>query len=301
MWAIKWSFLALFVTALFQLGVVIASGSVALLADTIHNVGDAATAIPLWIAFWFARRPATPRFSFGYGRVEDLAGVAIVFAILASALVAGYESIDRLLNPRPLDYLGAVIVASLVGFVGNEAVALFRIRVGRAIGSVALVADGNHARTDGFTSLAVFFGAFGVWAGFPLADPLVGLGITALILGIVWQSARAIFTRMLDGVEPSLIDEVRHAAGHVDGVREVAEVRARWIGHRLAVEANIAVDPNLTVAQGHAVANEVNHQLRHHLDCLSLATIHVDSTQAAGESHHHRAEHTHDGLPAHVH
>ncbi|MSQ24580.1 MAG: cation transporter [Chloroflexi bacterium] len=301
MWALKWSFAGLGVTSLVQLAVVLLSGSVALLADTIHNVGDAATAIPLGVAFWLARRPATQKYPFGYGRVEDLAGVAIVATILVSALVAGYESIDRLLNPQPLQYLGAVMAAGLMGFVGNEAVAVFRIRVGRQIGSVALIADGYHARTDGFTSLAVVLGAIGVWGGFPLADPLVGLGITALIMGIVWQSARAVFARMLDGVDCGLIEEVRHAAEQVAGVREVNEVRARWVGHRLSVDANIAVDPSLTVGQGHEIAGEVNHELLHHLPTLSWVTIHVDPAEHAGEEHHHIAEHAHDGLAAHTH
>jgi cation diffusion facilitator family transporter len=139
----------------------------------------------------------------------------------------------RLLHPEPVGYLGAVAGAALLGFLGNEAVAEFRIRAGREIGSVALVADGYHARADGFTSLAVLGGAIGVWAGYPLADPIVGLLITAAILVLVWQAARAVLTRMLDGVDPAVLDEVAHAARHVSGVNDVAEVRGRWIGHRL--------------------------------------------------------------------
>jgi len=300
-WAIKWSFAGLMATALLQALVVWLSGSVALLADTIHNFGDASTAIPLWIAFMLARLRPTKRFPSGYGRAEDFAGVLIVLTILASALVAGYESIVRLMHPRPVEYLWAVIAASIIGFLGNEAVAVFRIRVGKEIGSTALIADGYHARVDGWTSLAVLLGAAGVWLGYPLADPLVGLGITLAILRIVWQSARAVFTRMLDGVEPEVIDEIHHAATHVAGVREVAEVRARWIGHRLHAEVNIAVDPRLSVADGHAIAKEVHHQLFHHLNYLAGATIHVDPVGEAGERHHRVAAHTHDGLPVHSH
>ena len=161
-WAIKWSFVILAITAALQLAVVFASGSVALLADTIHNVGDAVTAIPLWIAFRLVRRKPSTRFTYGLGRVEDLAGVTIVAIILFSALVALYESIDRLLHPQPIRLLWAVAVAGVVGFIGNEAVAIFRIRIGREIESAALIADGYHARTDGFTSLAVVLGAAGV-------------------------------------------------------------------------------------------------------------------------------------------
>lgn len=300
-WAIKWSFAGLMATAFLQAVIVWLSGSVALLADTIHNFGDASTAIPLWIAFMLTRLRPTKRFPSGYGRAEDLAGVVIVLTILASAIVAGYESIVRLMHPRPVEYLWAVITASIVGFLGNEAVAVFRIRVGKEIGSAALVADGYHARVDGWTSLAVLLGAAGVWLGYPLADPLVGLGITLAILRIVWQSARSVFTRMLDGVEPEVIDEIRHAAGHVNGVRDVAEVRARWIGHRLHAEVNIAVDPALSVAEGHAIAKEVHHQLLHHLKYLAGATIHVDPVGEAGERHHRVTAHTHDGLPVHSH
>jgi cation diffusion facilitator family transporter len=301
LWAIKWSFIGLAVTAVLQLVVVFMSGSVGLLADTIHNLGDAATAIPLGIAFWFARKKPSARFTFGYGRIEDLAGVAIVLTILASAIIAGYESVQRLLHPQDISHLWAVIGASIVGFLGNEAVAIFRIRVGREISSAALIADGYHARIDGWTSLAVLFGAVGVWLGYPLADPIVGLLITAAIFAIVIQSGKSIFTRMLDGAEPGVIDEIRHVAGHVPQVKDVTEVRARWLGHRLHVELNIAVDPELTIAQAHAIAAEVRHQLLHHLNYLSLVVIHVDPADQSGEAHHRVPEHSHDGLPAHSH
>src|SRR5215212_6909659 len=219
-WAVKWSFVALFVTALLQLGVVLLSGSVALLSDTIHNFGDAATAVPLWIAFALTRLGSSRRFPFGYGRVEDLAGVMVVLIILFSALVAGYQAIERLINPQPVGFLGALAAAAIVGFIGNEAVAIFRIRVGRQIGSAALVADGYHARTDGWTSLAVLVGAVGVWLGYPLADPIVGLLIAAAILVIVWQSAKMVFARLLDGVDPDVIEEIRHTSSHVEGVAD---------------------------------------------------------------------------------
>src|SRR5215212_5020621 len=300
-WAVKWSFVGLFATALVQIVVVVLSGSIALLSDTIHNFGDAATAIPLWIAFALSRLGASRRFPFGYGRVEDLAGVMVVLIILFSALVAAYQAIERIIHPQPVGLLWAVALAGGVGFLGNEGVAVFRIRVGRQIGSAALVADGYHARTDGWTSLAVVLGAVGMWLGYPLADPIVGLLIAAAILVIVWQSGKMVFTRLLDGVEPAAIEEIRHAASHVPGVEDVSEVRARWLGHRLHAEVNVAVDSDLSVAEGHAIAREVNHQLLHHLSYLSGAVIHVDPVQEAGEEHHRVAAHSHDGLPTHSH
>jgi cation diffusion facilitator family transporter len=300
-WVIKWSFIGLFVTALFQIVVVLLSGSVALLADTIHNFGDAATAIPLWVAFALARLKPTRRFPYGLGRVEDLAGVVIVLIILFSAIVAGYEAVERLFYPRKVEYLWAVIAASIIGFLGNEAVAIFRIKVGKEIGSAALIADGYHARVDGWTSLAVLFGALGVWLGYPLADPIVGLLITIAILWIVWESGKAIFIRMLDGVDYETLEEIKHAISRVERVVGVSEVRARWIGHRLHAEVNISVDPTLSVAEGHKIAKEVHHRLLHHLPHLGNAIIHVDPVDENGEAYHRILENIRDDLPAHLH
>jgi len=300
-WAIKWSFFGLVATALFQVVIVFLSGSVALLADTIHNIGDAATAIPLWIAFMLARRKPSKRFTYGLGRVEDLAGVAIILTILFSAIVAGYESLDRLFNPRSVQYLWAVIVASVVGFLGNEVVAQFRIKIGKEIGSAALIADGYHARVDGLTSLAVLFGAVGVWLGYPLADPIVGLLITVAILRIVWESGKAVFARLLDGVDPEVVEEIKHAVNHIPDVQGVTEVRVRWLGHRLHAELNVAVSPELSVEKGHEVAKQVRHQLLHHLRYLSNATIHIDPVNASGEEYHRFPEHVHGDLPPHSH
>lgn len=299
--AIKWSFVGLFSTAAFQIVVVMFSGSVALLSDTIHNLGDAATGIPLWVAFRLARLKPNNRFTYGYGRVEDLAGVAIVFMILLSAAVAGYESIDRFFHPQSVRHLWAVIIAAVIGLVGNEAVARFRLTVGKEIGSAALVADGHHARADGLTSLAVLLGAIGVWLGYPLADPIVGLLITVAILRIVWKSGKSIFTRMLDGVDPEVVNEIRQAVIHTAGVRNISEIRIRWLGHRLHAELNVAINPELSVEKGHEIAKEVQHTLLHQLRYLSDATIHIDPFNASGEVFHRIDEHEHDDLPAHSH
>lgn len=301
LWALKWSFLGLLVTALIQVVVVLLSGSIALLADTIHNVADAATAIPLGIAFWLARRPATRRFTYGLGRVEDLAGLAIILTILASALVAGYESVVRLLHPQPIGLLWAVMAASIVGFVGNEAVAIFRTRIGRQIGSAALIADGYHARVDGWTSLAVLVGAVGVGAGYPLADPVVGLLISVAIFVLLWQSARSVLLRVLDGVESETLEAIAHAAAHVPRVEEVTDVRARWVGHRLHAEVSVTVAERLSVLEGHEVAKEVRHQLLHHVPHLGAATVHVDPRGHGGDRHHRISAHAHDDLPLHGH
>ncbi len=300
-WAVKWSLVGLFATALFQIVIVGMTGSVALLADTIHNFGDALTAIPLWIAFRLGQRPSTKRYTYGLGRVEDLAGLFILAAILVSAILAGREAILRFMNPQPIENLWAVILAAVVGFAGNEAVAYFRIKVGREIGSQALVADGYHARTDGLSSLAVLAGAIGVALGFPLADPLAGLAITVAILKILWDSAGPIFNRLLDGVDPVVVDEIAHAASHVPGVQAVSEVRVRWLGHRMLTELNIAVEPHLSVDEGHELARQVHHELLHELTYLWAATIHVDPAHALGSRYHGYVDHIHDSLPTHSH
>lgn len=294
-WAIKWSFVILGITSVIQLVVVFYTGSVALLADTIHNIGDATTAIPLWVAFVLARRKPSRTFNYGLGRVEDLAGILIVLIILFSALVAAYEAIDRLIHPREITTLWAVAAAGIVGFLGNEAVAVFRIRVGRAMNSAALIADGYHARTDGLTSLAVVFGALGVWLGFPLADPVVGLLITIAILGIVWQSAKAVLTRSLDGVDPAIRDEIAHAAEHVSGVKQVIESRARWSGHKLRAELTVRIDHSLSVAQANAIAAELRQSLHEHMPALDGVTIQFGPDDADEATTASPARHRHAG------
>lgn len=284
--ALKWSLGGLMLTAVLQIVVVYFTDSVALLADTIHNFGDALTALPLWVAFRVGTWKPTRRFTYGFGRVEDLAGAFIIFMILVSAVVAANESLLRLVNPQPVKNVWAVALAAIVGFIGNEAVAWYRIKVGKEIGSAALVADGYHARTDGLTSLAVLVGAVGVWLGYPLADPLVGLLITVAILRIAWTSGKQVAARMLDGVEPEVVEEIEHAAEHVAGVQSVSGVRVRWLGHRLHAELNVAVDAALTVEQGHTIAKGTQHELMEHLPYLSSATIHVDPAHEAGDEHH---------------
>ena len=296
-WAIKWSFVILAITAGVQLVIVLTSGSVALLADTIHNLGDAATAIPLWIAFRLVRRKPSARFTYGLGRVEDLAGVSIVGIILISALVAMYEAVNRLLHPQAITLLWQVAIAGFIGFIGNEAVAVFRIRVGRQIESAALIADGYHARADGFTSLAVVAGAFGVWMGFPLADPIIGILITLAIFGIVWQSSKAVFTRLLDGVDPSVTAEIRHAAEHLPAVLSVLDVRARWLGHRLRAEVDIAVSPKTSLKDADKLATALEGELLEHLPALEVAHVRVRPAGAgpaqpkAGQAHAHAPHH----------
>lgn len=274
--ALKISLIGLLATAIFQSVIAWISGSAALLADTVHNFSDALTALPLWLAFVVGRRPANRRYTYGYGRAEDLAGLVIILMIALSAGVAGYESVRKLLQPEPITSLGWVIVAGIVGAVGNEVVAAYRIRIGRRIGSAALIADGQHARVDGLTSLAVLIGALGVWLGFPLADPLIGLLITVAILFILKDTAQTMWYRLMDAVDPELTERLEQVARSVERVRGVQDVRVRWLGHRLRCELHIGVDATLPTAESHAIAEEVRHKLLHELPGLEVVTVHVD-------------------------
>jgi cation diffusion facilitator family transporter len=292
-WALKVSLLGLGATALFQLVIVAISGSAALLADTIHNFSDALTAVPLWIAFVLGRRAPNRRYTYGYGRAEDVAGALIVVMIFASAVVAGYESYRKLIDPQPLSNVGWVIAAAIVGFLGNEAVAIFRIRIGREIGSAALIADGQHARADGFTSLAVLFGALGSLAGFPLADPIVGLLITVAILLIVKDAAVAMWRRLMDAVDPELVAAIEREAAGTAGVQEVHDVRVRWVGHRLHAELHVTVDEDLPTRDSHRIAEDVRHGLFHSLPQLTAVSVHIDPCGHSGEDHHAPTAHHH--------
>lgn len=299
--ATKISFVWLFSTAVLQLIVVVLSGSIALLADTIHNFSDALTAIPLWLAFHFSKRKPNDRFTYGYGRLEDLAGLFVILMILGSAISAGYFAVARLLRPQSIQNMVMVLVASVIGFTGNEAVAIYRIRAGKQIGSAALVADGYHARADALTSLAVILAVVGAWMGYPMADPLIALIITAVIIRILIQSTKPVLGRLLDSTDPQIVTQMRLAASTVPGVEEVTQARVRWIGHWMHAEISVTVDAKLTVAGGHEIAIEARHRLLHDLAYLSDCTVHVDPSGSSGEDHHRIEAHQHDDSPVHSH
>ena len=285
--ALKISMAVLAATALLQAAVVVASGSVALLSDTLHNLSDAGTALPLLLAFRLGRRRPSRRFSYGLGRAEDLAGLLVVGMIGASAVLAAWQAVDHLRNPTPIRHLGLVAAAAVIGALGNEAVAAYRIRVGRRIGSAALVADGLHARTDALTSLAVLVGASGVAVGWEWADPAVGLVIAAAIVVVLVQAVGGVGERLLDGVDPALLDQARSAAASVTGVQDVGEVRARWIGHRLQADVRLTVDRRLDVAAAHEIAEDAHRAMLEALPLLEAAVIHVDPCGHDGSDPHH--------------
>jgi len=263
-------------TAILQMVIVAISGSIALLADTLHNVGHAVTTIPLVIAFRIGQRAASRMYNYGYRRAEDLVGLFISLIIAVSAGVIIYESVDALINPRELTNLWWVFAAGVVGAGGNELVAIYRIRTGRRIGSAALIAEGQHARADGLTSIAVVVGVIGVWLGFPQADAAIGFVIAAAILWILVQSVRTTMKRLMDGVEPGTVEKIEAAIASVAGVLSVDRVRARWSGHRLEADANIGVDSSLTTIEAHAIAEQAEHEVLHSVAHVENVVIHIN-------------------------
>ena len=282
-----WLALALLgLTTVVQIVIVAWSGSVALLADTIHNFGDALNSIPLLIAFYLARRVATRRYTYGFARAEDVAGILIVVSIAVSAAVIFWESFQKLLNPQPMTNLGWVAAAGVIGFLGNEGVAMLQIGMGRKIGSAAMVADGQHARTDGFTSLAVLGAALATWLGFPIVDPIIGIVIGIAILFITWDATKTMWYRLMDAVEPDLVDTLEQTAQQTPGVVRVDKVRARWMGHVLQAELDITVDEDLPTRESHHIVEEVRHALVHVQARLSLITVHVNPCGHGGDDPH---------------
>jgi cation diffusion facilitator family transporter len=286
------SFAVLAVTAAVQAVIAALSGSIALLGDTLHNVADALTAVPLGLAFWLGRRPPTRRYTYGFGRAEDLAGIVIVVLIAASSAVAAYEAVSHLVDRHHVSHLWAVAVAGVVGFLGNELVARYRVKIGHEIGSAALVADGLHARTDGFTSLSVLIGAGGVALGWAWADPAVGLLITVAILVVLRDAAREVYRRLMDAVDPALVDQVDGVLRSIPGVLDIGTTRVRWIGHQLRAECTVVVGDDLTVGAGHHIAEECEHRLLHDIPRLTAALVHADPQ---GEHHDLTGHHPHRG------
>lgn len=274
-WATKWALVSLGITTIIQIVIYWYSGSTALFADTVHNLGDGLNSIPLLIAFALQRRVRSRTFTYGYGRTEDLAGLVILLSIAVSAIVAGYESIRKIIDPQPMDYLGWVAAAAIIGFIGNEAVAILQIRTGRQIGSAALIADGQHARIDGFTSLAVLVAVFGTLLGVPILDPIIGLLITITILIILKDSSASIFRRMLDGIEPEILSQVEHVPMHIDGVQGVENVRARWLGHKVHADLDVIVDRDLSVDDAARISANVKAALADRVPAFGDAVISV--------------------------
>lgn len=287
------SLMLLLVTAGMQLLIAALSGSSALFSDALHNGADAITAVPLWFAFRLSTRPPTRRFTYGLGKVEDLAGLAVLIVVATSAALAAYNAVDRLVHPQKISHLPVVVIAGLIGVVGNEVVARYRTRVGRRIGSAALEADGDHARADGIASSLVVVGAIGAALGFTWADPAMGLLIALVILLVLLHASVNVGRRLLDAVDPHVVERIFESVAGVDGVAGVSSVQARWIGHRLHAQVRLNVPGPMSVTAAHAVAEAALHRLLHDVPKMSDAIVHVDPAGANVQAHELTAHHRH--------
>lgn len=283
---LKISLAILLATGFFQLIIFYLSGSAALLSDTIHNFADAFTAVPLWIAFALNRKKPTSTLTYGYGKAEDAAGIMIVIIIFFSGIGALYESVQRLITPQIISNTYWVMASGLIGFAGNEFVARLRIKTGNIIGSAALTADGKHAKIDGLTSLGVLLGGISAEAGFPVADPVIGIIISIFIFAIAVDTAKEILKRIMDAIDPSLIKKIKDISLSIEKVRSVHDVKARWIGHNILAEVSIAVPESLSVKEGHSIAVKVHKELLKNIPYLKNISIHVDPINEIGESVH---------------
>ncbi|MBI3160247.1 MAG: cation transporter [Chloroflexi bacterium] len=268
-----WALALLSATTVAQVFVYLASGSVALLADTVHNLGDALNSIPLLIAFYLGRRAANARYTYGYGRAEDIAGLFIVASIAFSAGYILWEAALKFIDPQPIANGGWVALAALVGFLGNEAVAVLQISVGRRIGSEAMITDGRHARIDGLTSLAVLPAVLGSALGFHILDPIFGLIIGVSILFITRDAIRAMWLRMMDAVDPALTEQVTRTLSAHPQVAAVRVLRLRWVGHRLYVEGELALAEDLKSSDLTALLDGLKHDLAHAVRNLGEVTL----------------------------
>jgi cation diffusion facilitator family transporter len=289
--AVKVSTLALGATALLQFAIVAVSGSVALLSDALHNIGDAAGTLTLLVAFTVARRPSSDSYPYGWRRAEDLGGLVIVLAIAISAGLAGWESVRALLGEHSISNPGWAFAAAVAGIAGNEGVARYKIRVGNQIDSPALIADGQHARTDSLASAGAAVGIAGAWLGLPVLDPIAGLAITLAIVWILFDVGRPVLRRLLDAVEPDLIAGLHDVATAVEGVEGVHDVKARRAGRAVLVQLHIDLPPELPLRDAHAIAELVRHEIMHHDAQVAAVDVHVDPAGEHDEAHRDTAHH----------
>lgn len=267
----------------------VVSGSASVLADGLHNSGDVLTTFVLLGAFALARRPATRRFPSGYGRIEDIATLIIVVVIVTTAAVAAVESVRKLIHPEAYTNIPFSLFAAAVGIVANLSVSEYKVRVGRGVGSTALEADGVHSRVDALVSAGAFAGIGLAGMGLRLADPVAGLVITLAILYILVGTLRKLVLRMMDAVDPDVIDELSAAAMKADGVLGVHDVRARWVGRELVVVMHVDADADLSLKDAHEIGVRVGHEVAH-----AVPEARVDVHMDPGiEAHEHTAHAPH--------
>ena len=246
--AVRVSALGLALTGGVELALALLTGSVSLLGDAIHNLSDVSTSLVVFLGFWVSKRAPTSRYPYGYGRAEDLAGLGVALVIWASAVFAGYESWAKLVSGRGTSHLGWGVAAALLGVAGNQAVARYKLRVGRRIHSATLVADARHSWLDAISSVGALVGLVLVGVGQRWGDPVAGFAVTLFIVNVGVEVTRELAGHLMDGVEPALLEAARRAAETVPGVAAPL-VRGRWLGRSLVLEVEAQLAPRCSLAE----------------------------------------------------
>jgi cation diffusion facilitator family transporter len=254
--AVGVSAVGLALTGVVELVIALFTGSVGLLSDALHNLSDVSTSAVVFLGFQFSRRVASERYPYGWDRAEDLAGLGVALVIWASAVFAGVESVHKLLSNQGTSHVGAGIATALVGILGNQVVARYKLRVGRRIQSATLISDAKHSWLDALSSAGALAGLVGVALGQRWADPVAGLVVTLFICHVGYEVTADVVRRLLDGVDDGVLVTAEHAATTVNGVGH-AHARARWTGRTLRVEVEGWVNSDLTVASADRLGVEV--------------------------------------------
>lgn len=264
--AIVGSSLGLLVTSALELLVVAFSGSVALLSDALHNLGDVFTTVGVYFGFRASRKPPTPRFPYGFGRAEDLAGIVVVMAIWGSAVLAALESYNKLISGRGTSHLAWGMVAALIGIVGNRLVARYKLNVGREIKSAPLIVDARHSWLDAVSSAGALIGLLGVAAGFRAADPIAGFAISLFIVRIGLEATRDVVFRLMDAQDEALAEAVRGVASELlEDEASVRDVRIRWLGRQVEVRLVVRLAGDTSLRDATRTARELDAVVKHRI------------------------------------
>jgi cation diffusion facilitator family transporter len=269
-------------TGLVELLLAMVTGSVGLLGDAIHNLSDVSTSAVVFLGFRLSRRPPTERYPYGLERAEDLAGIGIAVVIWASAAFAGFESVRKLIEHGHTTHVGVGIAGAAVGIIGNQAVARYKLIVGRRIGSATLIADARHSWLDALSSAGALAGLVAVALGQSWGDPVAGLAVTAFICHVGYEVTKDVVHRLADGIDPDVITTAEAAAGSVPGVIH-AHARARWTGRTLRVEVEGWVDPGLPARDADALGRQVADAIAGQLPDASSFTWIARAAPAASE------------------
>jgi cation diffusion facilitator family transporter len=265
--------------------VALLGGSAALAADSLHGFADVVTTVFLGIAFVLARRSATSEYTYGFHRAEDLVGILILAFLGSSAIFSARTSAMKLATGSETTFLVAGMAVALVGVVGKELIAYYKIRVGRRIDSLSLVADGKHSRADALTSIGAFAGLLGAYLGYPVLDPIFGFVITGAICLIIFRLGKEIVGRLLDTIDPETLVRIKDAARSVEGVEGVHDVRARWAGHKVFCEMHVTVDDGMSICEAHAVGVGIVEKVKEDIQSVEQCLVHLGPESCLTTAH----------------